>query len=411
MIRRRDLLKGVVGGFVAGAGGLLVPRLARSDAVAMAAAGLPAGALESAALEILPGKKPLIKRSFRPPNYETPISYFTDFFTPNEAFFVRYHLADIPRTAPLSWKLRIGGVAVDNPLEFTLDELKRGFEPMEVVAVNQCAGNRRGLVQPHVPGVQWGYGAMGNARWKGVKLRDLLNKAGLRKGALEVVFDGADTGAIPGTPDFAKSLPLWKALDENTLIAFEMNGEPLPHWNGFPARLVVPGWTATYWVKHLVSIAVVDKPFNGFWMKTAYRLPQGLFPVADRFLSQESDTNTPITEIMVNSLIINLVDGHRFRLGEWIDVQGIAWDGGHGIQSVEISTDAGKSWHTAETGKHHGRFSWTQWNFRFRPHTKGIHGLVAKATNRVGESQAFQLIQNPAGYHHNLVQKLNLIIA
>lgn len=411
MITRRSFLKGVGGGLAVSAGGVLIVRSALADGISGGPAELPSGALESAVLEVLPNKKPLLKRTFRPPNFETPVTYFNELFTPNDAFYVRYHLSDIPKVNAADWKLRIGGESVEKPFELTLAELKKNFEQVEIAAVNQCSGNRRGLAQPHVPGVQWGYGAMGNAQWKGVRLKEVLNKAGIKKDALEVVFAGADSGVIAKTPDFAKSLPVWKALDENTLIAFEMNGEPLPHWNGYPARLMVPGWTATYWVKHISAINVVAKPFDGFWMKTAYRVPKGAFPAVDRFLSQETEGSTPITEMLVNSLITNIEDGQRFRRGQGIEVKGIAWDAGYGIQRVEFSTDEGKSWHPTELGKDSGRFSWRQWNLRFTPQKKGAHSIMVKATNRVGGTQTFQLIQNPAGYHHNLVQKLNLVVA
>jgi DMSO/TMAO reductase YedYZ molybdopterin-dependent catalytic subunit len=327
----------------------------------MGPAELPSGTLESAVLEAISGKKPLIKRTFRPPNFETPVTYFNELFTPNDVFFVRYHLTNITKVNEQDWKLRISGEAVEKPLEFTMDELKRRFEQVEIAAVNQCSGNRRGLVQPHVPGIQWGYGAMGNAQWRGVRLKEVLNKAGIKRDALEVVVNGADSGAIAGTPDFVKCLPMWKALDEHTLIALEMNGEPLPYWNGYPARLVVPGWTATYWVKQLSSIDVVSKPFDGFWMKTAYRVPKGAFPMVDRFLSQEAEANTPITEMVVNSLITNIEDGQRFSLGQWIKVKGVAWDGGYRIERVEVSTDEGKFWRLAELGKDHGRVWWGGW--------------------------------------------------
>ena len=213
------------------------------------AAGLPPGAIESGTLEALPGKLPLIKRAFRPPNFETPVDMFDSAITPNRAFFVRWHLADIPEVNPTTWRFKVGGAAVTTPAEYSLDELKRGFEQVELVAVCQCSGNRRGLSDPHVPGVEWGYGAMGNARWKGARLRDVLNKSGLKKEAVEIAFDGADHGVAAATPDFHKSLPTWKALDEHTLLAWEMNGEPLPHFNGAPLRVIVPGWTATYWMK------------------------------------------------------------------------------------------------------------------------------------------------------------------
>src|SRR5262249_36168428 len=322
----------------------------QAQSIAAGAEGLPEGAVEAAILHALPGKRPLIKRTFRPPNYETPIDVFQETFTPNDAFFVRYHLSVIPEVQAEHWQLTIGGEAVQQPLTLTLRDLKEGFEQVEVAAVCQCAGNRRGLFQPHVPGVQWGYGAMGNAVWRGVRLKDVLQKAGLKPEALEIVCDGADYGIIAKIPDFVKSLPMWKALEDTTLIALDMNGAALPHWNGYPARLVVPGWTATYWVKQLTSLNVIAKPFEGFWMKTAYRLPKGTFPMVDRFISQESGTNTPITEMVVNSLITNITNGQRVESGTAVEVKGIAWDGGYGVQRVAVSTDSGATWRAATLG-------------------------------------------------------------
>jgi DMSO/TMAO reductase YedYZ molybdopterin-dependent catalytic subunit len=200
----------------------------------------------------------LIKRSWRPPNFETPVSYFEQAFTPNDAFFVRYHLANIPEVSSQEWRLQIGGDALEKPYELNLEQLRTAFEQVELNALCQCSGNRRGLSDPHVPGVQWGYGAMGNARWKGVRLKDVLARAGIKKEAVEVVFDGADGAVLDKTPDFVKSIPAWKAVDDNTLLAFEMNGTPLPHWNGYPVRLIVPGWTATYWMKQVISIQAVS---------------------------------------------------------------------------------------------------------------------------------------------------------
>jgi hypothetical protein len=274
-----------------------------------------------------------------------------------------------------------------------------------------CSGNRRGLSQPHVPGVQWGHGAIGNARWRGVRLRDLLAKAGLRKDALEIVFDGADRGMLDKTPDFVKSIPAWKAMEESTLVALEMNGEKLPHWNGFPARIVVPGWTATYWMKHLTSIAATAKSYQGFWMNPAYRIPKGKFPIVDRFVSQETELNTPITEMVVNSLVTNLEEGQKFVFGQKITVAGVAWDGGFGIAAVEVSEDGGRNWHSVQLGADMGRFSWRQWSHRFTPARAGNQTVMAKATNRAGATQTFDLIFNPAGYHNNVVQRINIEVA
>ena len=375
------------------------------------AAGLPAGAVESGALVELPGKLPLIKRSFRPPNFETPVNLFDSAITPNRAFFVRWHLSDIPVVDPSTWRLSVGGPAATTPATYSLDELKRGFEQVELVAVCQCSGNRRGLSDPHVPGVEWGYGAMGNAKWKGVRLRDVLNKAGLKKDVVEIAFNGAETGASPATPDFHKSVPPWKALDENTLLAWEMNGEPLPHLNGAPLRVIVPGWTATYWMKMLVSIEAVDKPINTFWMNTAYRVPKGKFGFADRFLSQESDVSTPITEMVVNSLITNIRDGQKIAVGQDAEVRGVAWDAGYGISDVDVSPDGGRTWFAAELGQDLGRFSFRTWSYRFRPAKAGDYPVMARATNRQGATQTAQLIFNPAGYHNNVMQRIVLVAA
>lgn len=402
MTTRRSLLHAAAGGLALAAGGV-IPRLARAE--------LPQGALDGATLERLPGKQPLLRRSIRPPNYETPVAYFEDVITPNERFFVRWHLANIPEIDPRSWRLDVGGDAATAGLQLGLEQLKSEFEPVEIVAVCQCSGNRRGLSDPHVPGVQWGPGAMGNARWKGVRLRDILARAGLRKDAVEVAFNGADRGPLDATPPFVKSLPAWKALDENTLVAYEMNGAPLPHWNGFPARIVVPGWTATYWMKQVSAVRALSQPLAGFWMNTAYRVPKGRFPLVDRFVSQESETSTPITEILVNSLITSPAPGAHLRAGTPLTVTGLAWDSGAGIRRVEVSTDGGRSWTAAELGPDSGRYSFRPWRFAFTPAAAGSQVILARATNVLGTTQPSELLFNAPGYHNNVVQQLTVEIA
>jgi len=227
-------------------------------------ADLPQGTQDSEVLDALPGKQPLLKRSWRPPNYETPLAGFADVITPNERFFTRWHHAGIPEIGAASWRLEVGGDAAGPALQLTLGQLRDEFEPVDLVAVCQCAGNRRGWSDPHVPGVQWGPGAMGNARWRGARLKDILARAGVAGEAVEVAFNGADRGPLDATPQFVKSIPAWKALDEHTLVAYQMNGAPLPHWNGFPARIVVPGWTATYWMKQVTSIRALRTPLGSF---------------------------------------------------------------------------------------------------------------------------------------------------
>jgi DMSO/TMAO reductase YedYZ molybdopterin-dependent catalytic subunit len=400
MTSRRSILHLAAGGLAAAA---LLARTVR--------AGLSQGTLDSATNEALPGKQPLLKRSYRPPNYETPLEYFDDVITPNERFFVRWHLANIPEIDATAWRLAVGGDAVTQELHLSLDELRHSFEPAELVAVCQCAGNRRGLSAPHVPGVQWGSGAMGNARWRGARLRDILARAGVRKEAVEIAFSAADRAPLSSTPPFVKSIPAWKALDENTLVAYEMNGEPLPHWNGFPARIVVPGWTATYWMKQVSGIQALAQPLTGFWMNTAYRIPKGKFPVVDRFISQESETSTPITEILVNSVITKPADGARLPPGAPITVAGLAWDAGAGIRRVEISLDGGHSWNEAELAPDPGRFSFRPWRFLFTPASPGQRTIMARASNAQGTTQPSELIFNPAGYHNNVVQTVTVEIA
>lgn len=403
-------------GFLKTAGGVLVGTFANGSHLSALRAGemgpdaLPRGTLESAVLEALPGKVPLIKKTWRPPNFETPVRYFEQPFTPNDAFFVRYHVANIPQVQASTWRLTIAGEAVERPFQMDLNQLRRDFDRVEVAAMCMCSGNRRGLSDPHVPGVEWGHGAMGNAMWTGARLKDLLARAGLKKDAVEIALQGADSAALPATPDFVKAIPVWKALDENTLIAYEMNGQALPHWNGFPARLVVPGWTATYWMKHLTAIDALSAPYKGFWMNPAYRIPKGKFPIVDRFLSQETEANTPITEMVVNSLITTPAQSGNARAGDAIDVRGIAWDGGYGIAFVEVSHDGGTTWRRAELDRDLGRFSWRQWQYRFRPERPGTYTIMAKATNRAGATQTFDLIFNPAGYHNNVVQRIDVIV-
>ncbi|SEB92477.1 DMSO/TMAO reductase YedYZ, molybdopterin-dependent catalytic subunit [Rhizobiales bacterium GAS191] len=372
------------------------------------ALGLPSGVATEARLEALPGKAPLIKLSYRPPNYESPLAVFQDPITSNDNFFVRYHLADIPQVNAATWRLAVGGDGAAKPFEIGFEELKKDYQPVELVAVCQCSGNRRGLASPHVPGVEWGIGAMGNASWRGARLKDVLAKAGLKDEAIEIAFDGADGPVLDKTPDFVKSLPVWKAIDPDTIIAYEMNGQPLPHFNGFPARIVAPGWTATYWMKHLTSIEARLKPLDNFWMKGAYRVPARLFPSVQRFLSQEAPANTPITEIMVNSLITSHASGATAKADEPVTVAGLAWDAGYGIASVEISTDGGKSWMSAELGQDLGRYSFRGWQAALGRPARGRLDIMAKATNAIGQSQPMTAIPNPAGYHHNTVARLAL---
>jgi DMSO/TMAO reductase YedYZ molybdopterin-dependent catalytic subunit len=401
MLTRRTFLKGMMGWIAVGSSAALAPRWSW-------AAELPAGTIAASVMETLPGKRPLIKRTYRPINYETPLEVFNNVITPNDAFFVRWHLTQVPEIQPEAWRLAIGGDAVSHPYELTLEQLKHEFESVELTAVCQCGGNRRGFSEPHVPGIQWGHGAMGNARWKGVRLKEVLARAGLTDAAVEISFDGADTPVYDKTPDFIKSLPLAKALHEDTLIAYEMNGETLPHLNGGPVRIVVPGWIATYWIKKVVRIQATSTPLNNFWMGTAYRTPKNLFPTDTLFPTQNQSTTAPVTEILINTLITRPEQTATFAMGATVAMQGLAWDGGHGIEQVEVSTDAGQNWQPATLGQDHGRYSFRQWEFTFPAATKGRHRILVRATNTVGATQPPSPVFNPSGYHHNPIQQIDI---
>ncbi|MGB6543497.1 MAG: molybdopterin-dependent oxidoreductase [Xanthobacteraceae bacterium] len=402
MIDRRAM---IAGGVLALAGSRVRPRAALAAETPFLSGGLPEGVYDTATLEALPGKKPLIKLSYRPPNYETPLTHFTSEFTPNDSFFVRYHLAGIPEDLDAAkWKLKVGGEGAGNPFELSLSELRSGFDAVEIAAVCQCSGNRRGFSEPHVAGVEWGLGAVGNARWKGARLKDVLRRANLRPDTVEIVLNGADGPVLDGTPDFIKSIPVEKALDENTIIAYEMNGASLPHYNGFPVRMIVPGWTATYWMKHLDTIEAATRPFAGFWMQNAYRIPTGKFPIVQHFLSQMTATNEPITEMVINSMITAPQQGHTMQASETADIRGLAWDGGYGIRRVEISVDSGATWRGAELGKDVGRFAFRSFRFSFKPPGTGKYEVMARASNTLGQTQAEKLIFNSAGYHNNVIR-------
>ncbi len=406
MITRRRLLETAGGGAALAVSALSLPKFFAAEAAGVdLTPGVPSGIGSYVTMGTLPGKKPLIQLADKPPNYESPLEYFRMPITPNNEFFVRYHLADIPEVDAKTYKISVGGDGAMGQAEITLDDLKK-MPAVEIVAVNQCSGNRRGLSKPHVAGVEWGYGAMGCAKWKGARLKDILDKVGLKKEAIEIAFNGADGPVVDKTPDFIKSLPVWKATDENTIVAYEMNGAPLPHFNGFPARLIVPGWTGTYWMKHLISVTALTKPQGGFWMNPAYRIPLGKFPVVARFTSQEYAPNTPITEIVVNSLITSHRDGEKIKRGK-LTVSGLAWDGGYGINKVEVSTDGGKTWQTATLGQDLGRFAFRPWSFTLNA-KRGKNSVMVTATNKIGQGQTSELIFNPAGYHNNVMQNITL---
>ncbi len=359
-----------------------------------------------------PGKRPLILVHSRPPHLETPFAVFNEgLLTPNDAFFVRYHLANIPtRIDPATYRLKVSG-KVKSALDLSMADLKSMPGQVELIAVNQCSGNSRGYASPRVFGAQLGNGAMGNARWTGVSLKAVLEKAGVDAGAKQVTFNGLDTPVLSSTPDFRKALDLEHALSGEPMLAWAMNGEDLPFLNGYPLKLVVPGWFGTYWVKHLAEIEVIDHDFSGhdaFFMTKGYRVPDNACACVPA--GTKPDKTRPISTLAVRSFITSVSSGASLPHGRAMELKGIAFDGGSGIKSVEVSNDNGKTWQRTTLGKYLGRYSFREWRLPITFARKGNALLMCRATANDGDVQPMTTRWNPAGYRRNVVEQTPVTI-
>ena len=395
---RRRVLRGGLGALAAAA----APLRARAEEVA-----LPFGnGLRP--LVTYPGKRPLLQTTARPPQLETPFAVFDeDAITPNDAFFVRYHLADIPlEIDPETFRLGVTG-HVERPVSLALAEIKALPGRTEIVAVNQCSGNSRGFFEPRMAGGQLGNGAMGCARWTGVPLKSVLDRAGVKAGAEQVTFDGLDGPVLPETPDFVKALRLDHARDGQVMLAWAMNGADLPWLNGFPLRLVVPGFYGTYWVKHLTAITVRDMPFDGFFMKSAYRIPDNACACTEP--GQAAAATVPIGRLNVRSFLTNLADGADIKAGP-VQLRGIAFDSGSGIRTVEVSADDGRTWTNAELGQDLGAYAFRPWSLGLDL-TPGAYVLRVRATANDGSTQPMGARWNPSGYMRNVVETTRVRVA
>jgi len=355
-----------------------------------------------------PQKRPLIQLTSRPPQLETPFSVYAEGpITPNDAFFVRYHLAGVPYDLdPEKFALKVKG-KVDQELSLSLADLRQ-MPATEIVAVNQCSGNSRGFFEPRVAGGQLGNGALGNARWRGVSLKAVLDKAGVQAGARQVTFNGMDGPVMDTTPDFVKALDVDHARDGEVMLAYAMNGEPLPFLNGFPLRLVVPGYYGTYWVKHLSEITVIESIYDGFWMKTAYRIPDNACACVEPGTAPKA--TIPINKFNTRSFITSLANGAKVKAGQPITIKGFAFDGGEGIKEVELSIDGGKTWQQAKLGKDFGKYSFREWQLAAML-LAGPHELMVRATNNAGATQSAAATWNPAGYMRNVIETTTVTAA
>jgi DMSO/TMAO reductase YedYZ molybdopterin-dependent catalytic subunit len=324
----------------------------------------------------------MIIREREPTNLEFPFASLKDRMTPTERFFVRCHFP-MPRIDMATWRLSLEGL-VEQPLSLSYDEL-RAMPPKTVAATLECAGNSRVMLVPKASGLLWQLGAVGTASWTGVSLRDLLEKAGIGSRAVDVVFEGADTGAIndepksPGVVSFARSLPIEKAQRPEVLLVYQMNGVDLPPEHGFPLRVIVPGWYGMASVKWLNRITVTDKPFDGYWQTFQYSH-------WDR--SNGPPVMRPIGAMQVKSEIARPAFHEPIPAGKSYRVHGAAWAGESDVTKVELSTDSGKSWQEAKLIDRATRFTWRRWEFDWHvPPGKNRYTLMAKATDKEGRTQ------------------------
>jgi DMSO/TMAO reductase YedYZ molybdopterin-dependent catalytic subunit len=368
---------------------------------------LPGGPGARAITTAFPQKGPMILQRTRPPLLETPFEVFDKaVFTPNDQFYVRWHWAVIPTDIdPAKFRLTVRG-HVNQTLSLSLTDILQGLPSVQLAAVNQCSGNSRGFFQPRVPGGEWANGAMGNALWTGFRLKDVLDKAGVKPGAVQVRIKGMDEPVVPDAPHFMKSLDIDHARDGEVMVAYAMNGEQLPVVNGFPLRLVVPGWYATYWVKMLNDIEVLDQPDTNYWTKVAYTIPDT--PHASIKPGETGVKMIPINRMVPRSFVTNIPSGQKVQAAAPTTVRGIAFGGDSGVARVEYSIDRGQSWHQAQLGKDEGKYGFRQWQTKLTLPSPGQYAFLIRCTNSNGVAQPDTPNWNPAGFMRNVVESVDL---
>jgi sulfite oxidase len=352
----------------------------------------------------VPGEEGMLLRSFRFIDLESPVEYFNTWLTPVPHFFVRNHMHEPSELDADTWRLSLGG-EVKKPLTLNLAELSK-IETHSVVNTLECAGNGRSLHRPQVPGIQWGKGAVGTARFSGPRLRDVLQRAGVKPTGKHVMFRGLDE--VPGkVPPFIRSIPIEKALDGDTLVATHMNGLPLTKHHGFPARALVPGWIGAASCKWLTEIKVLDAEFVGNFMNPGYRLPNQ--PVKPGDAIKPEDTH-PVTTLSVKSVIAGPSDGASLKAGK-VTVHGAAWAGEADIAKVEISTDSGASWSPAKLGREQAHYAWRMWSYDWKAGKSGDYTILSRATDNQGRTQPESAVWNPSGYLYNAVDQVKIHVA
>jgi DMSO/TMAO reductase YedYZ molybdopterin-dependent catalytic subunit len=347
-------------------------------------------------------KENLIVRSDSPADLETPVHLLdTAWITPNHLHFVRTHLQS-PRVDSSAFGLTIEG-EVNRPLKLALSDLRAFREASQVVTL-ECSGNGRVYSDPPVPGLQWEKGAVGTARWTGVPLRDVLNRAGVKPAGKHIVMNGADVpfGAVP---DFVRSIPVEKAMHPDTLLAYRMNGEDIPVEHGYPLRLIVPGWEAAASTKWLVSIRVSENEFDGHFMRNAYRIPNR--HVAPGSVVDPADM-VPYTTLDVKSIFTSPLDGATVRTGSSVELRGFAWAGEADVTRVDVSVDFGRTWVPARLDADKARYAWRRFRYTWKPDRRGSYIVLSRATDSQGRTQPAVPSWNPAGYVYNVIDKVRV---
>lgn len=393
-LTRRGLIAG------AGATALAAPALAKLSG--MIDLGLPGGPGLRPTTPAFPGKSEMIVQRIRPPLLEAPMEAFAKgTITPNDRMFVRWNWPFPTEIKAAEHRVAVGG-AVKQAVSLSLDEIAAAGEHVSIVAVNQCAGNGRGLSEPRVTGTQWGNGAMGCAKWTGVRLRDVLAKAGVMSGAKRVRFAGLDVPLTEGAPQFIKSLPLDMAVRDDVLVAWAMNDEPLPILHGFPLRIVVPGWFSTYWVKMLSTIEVLTGEDESHYMAETYRWPK--VPVTPE--SKDFPT-APITAMPPRSFITSHADGDTVALGKPLTLEGIAMGGDAALERIDL---VGKGWAIpCDLGPdEHGPYAFRRWQVTLPQVSGDLESIGVRARNVNGAVQPDTLVWNPSGYARNVIERITL---
>lgn len=354
-----------------------------------------------------PQKGMMVLQSTRPPVLETPFDVFDKGpITANSQFYVDWQTGSPPAMVnTAAFRLAVRG-NVSQTLSLPLSEIMSAFPKVEIVAVDQEAGNSRGLFQPRVPGVQWGHGAIGNAKWTGVRLSDILMRTGVKPGTIQVRFSGMDQ-PTPGAPKLMMSLDLAHARDGEVIVAYAMNGEPLPLLNGFPLRLIVPGWYAPYWVKMLNDIELLTTPDDNYWTATAYRVPATLH--ADVAPGASGYKTAPLSRMVPRAFITNIMPGQKLAPDTLTLARGLAFGGDNGVARVDFSFDGGRSWSPAKLGKDLGKYSFRQWETQFKP-AAGALTLMARCTNTSGVTQAETPNWNPGGFARDAIEALDVTV-